>query len=179
NRLTAYAIYGFGFSPGAVWLDENSELFGTVSSWLSVIAEGSDAAIPQLIKAQDDWHAVARRSQARKLTHKPQGGGVVITNARLFDPVKRKVISNATLVIRGNKIESVNGPGAAAFEHIDAAGRFVMPGLWDMHTHNGDDDGMLDIANGVTSVRDLGNDIDTVLDLKKKWESGEAIGPRI
>src|SRR5256714_15560960 len=77
KRLTAYDIYGFGFSPAAVWLDQNHELFGSVSSWLSVIAEGSDAAIPQLIKAQDDWHAVARRAQARRLTHKPAGGGIV------------------------------------------------------------------------------------------------------
>ena len=179
KKLTAYDIYGFGFSPAALWLDDKNELFASASSWLSIIAEGHDAAIPQLIKAQDEWHAAASHAMAAKLTHKPKGGGIVVTNARLFDPVSRKLTPNATIVIRGNKIESISGPDVPAFEHIDAAGRVVLPGLWDMHTHNGDDDGPLDIANGVTSVRDLGNDVDTILDLKKRWESGDAVGPRV
>jgi imidazolonepropionase-like amidohydrolase len=179
QHLTAYDIYGFGFSPAAVWLDDKNELFATASSWLSVIVEGHDSAIPQLIKAQDEWHDAAARQTARRLTHKPAGGGLVITNARLFDPVTRKLIPNATIVVRGNTIESISGPDVPPFEHIDAKNRVVIPGLWDMHTHNTDDDGALNIANGVTSVRDLGNDIDTVLGLQKKWQSGEAVGPRI
>lgn len=61
----------------------------------------------------------------------------------------------------------------------DAAGRVVLPGLWDMHTHFGDADGLLDIAAGVTSVRDLGNDPDFLLAQKQKIDAGEAIGPRI
>jgi hypothetical protein len=48
-----------------------------------------------------------------------------------------------------------------------------------MHTHNSDDDGMLDIANGITSVRDLANDTEFLIDLRKKWDSGTAIGPRV
>jgi len=179
KHLTAYDIYGFGFSPAAAWLDDDQELFASASSWLSVIAEGNDAALPQLIKAQDDWHAAAARDAAARLIHKPSGGGVVITNARVFDPVSRKLTPKTNIVIRGNHIESV-GPGdVPELQHIDAASRVVLPGLWDMHTHNGDDDGALDILNGVTSVRDLGNDIDTILGLKKKWDRGEAVGPRV
>ena len=183
KKITAYDIYGFGFTPATVWLDDKNELFATASSWLSVIAEGHDAAIPQLVKAQDEWHAATMRATSAKLTHKPKGGGLVITNARLFDPATGKLTPNATIVIRGKKVESISqsngGPDVPSFEHIDADNRVVIPGLWDMHTHNGDDDGMLNIANGVTSVRDLGNDIDTILTLKKEWESGEAVGPRV
>src|SRR5437763_1127582 len=139
KKLTAYDIYGFGFSPAALWLDDKNELFASASSWLSIIAEGHDAAIPQLIKAQDEWHAAASHAIAAKLTHKPKGGGIVVTNARLFDPVSRKLTPNATIVIRGNKVESISGPDVPAFEHIDAAGRVVLPGLWDMHTHNAEE----------------------------------------
>ncbi len=179
KRITAYDIYGFGFSPAPVWLDGKNELFATASSWLSVIAEGHDKAIQQLVETQDKWHAAAAKQMAAKLAHKPSGGGIVITNARLFDPVTRELHANKTIVIKGNRVESIDGPDVPGYEHIDAAGRVVIPGLWDMHTHNGDDNGPLNIANGVTSVRDLGNDIDTILDLKKKWESGEAVGPRV
>jgi hypothetical protein len=179
KRLTAYDITGLGFSPAPIWLDANNELFASASSWLSVIAEGHDAAIPRLIKAQDQWHAVAAQAMAARLIHKPSGGGLVITNARLFDPVSRQLAANTTIVIRGNRVESVGALDAPDLEHLDAHGRVVLPGLWDMHTHVGDDDGPLNIANGITSVRDLGNDIDTVLDLKKKWDAGDVVGPRV
>jgi len=179
ERLTAYDIAGLGFTPTPLWLDAHGELFASASSWLSVVAEGHDAALPQLVKAQDEWHATAARELASKLIRTPSGGGLVITNARVFDPVARAVQPAATIVIRGNRIESIGSQDAPELEHLDAAGRVVLPGLWDMHTHIGDEDGALNIANGVTTVRDLGNDIDTVLDLRKKWDAGEAIGPRV
>src|SRR5438132_8366355 len=137
RRLTAYDIYGFGFSPAAIWLDDNNEMFAAASSWLSVIAEGAESAIPQLVKEQDDWHAGAAREMAARLTHRPRGGGVVITNARIFDPLSRRLLRRTNIVIRGNRVQSVGARDAPELEHIDAAGRVVLPGLWDMHVHVG------------------------------------------
>ena len=54
-----------------------------------------------------------------------------------------------------------------------------MPGLWDMHGHLGPLDGLLNLAAGVTTARDLANDTDQLLDLRKRWDAGEAIGPRV
>jgi len=181
QRVTCYEITGFGFTPGPVWLDDRNELFASASSWSSVIADGWDSVIPQLLEAQDKWRDEAVVRTAARLTHTPAGGGIVITNARLFDPVSMTTTPGTTIVIRGNRIEAV-GAGIAApagLERIDAQGRTVIPGLWDMHTHNSADDGLLDIANGITSVRDLANDTDFLLDLRKKWDSGVAIGPRV
>lgn len=48
-------------------------------------------------------------------------------------------------------------------EVIDGAGKSLLPGLFDMHVHRDTADGLLDIACGVTSVRDLGNDMDATL----------------
>jgi hypothetical protein len=181
QRVTCYEIGGLGFTPYPVWLDDRKELFASASSWSSVIADGWDSVIPQLLEAQDKWRDDAVARTAARLTHVPAGGGIVITNARLFDPVTITTTPGTTIVIRGNRVESV-GAGIAApegLERIDAQGRTVIPGLWDMHTHNSADDGLLDIANGITSVRDLANDTDFLLDLRKKWDSGAAIGPRI
>jgi len=181
QHVTCYEIGGLGFTPSPVWLDDRHELFASASSWSSVIADGWDSVIPQLLAAQDKWRDEEVSRAAARLTHVPVGGGIVITNARLFDPVTMTATPGTTIVIRDNRIESV-GAGISApdgFEHIDAQGRTVIPGLWDMHTHNSADDGMLDIANGVTSVRDMANDTDFLLDLRKKWDSGAAIGPRV
>src|SRR5258706_573774 len=105
----------------------------------------------------------------------PEEGGI-LAKALLATP-------GMSILVRGNKIERV-GPDRTiqpvyATEVIDAKGRTVLPGLWDMHQHMSEDQGLLDIANGVTSARDLGNDVDTIVELKKKWGADEAIGPRL
>jgi len=179
QHITCYEIGGLGFTPSPVWLTDQHELFASASSWSSVIADGWDSVIPQLLEAQDKWRDEAVARATVRLTHTPAGGGIVITNARLFDPVTMTTTPGTTIVIRGNRIESIGGNAPDGFERIDAQGRTVIPGLWDMHTHNSADDGILNIANGVTSVRDLANDTDFLLDLRKKWDSGAAIGPRI
>jgi len=179
QHVTCYEIGGLGFTPSPVWLDDQHEMFASASSWSSVIADGWDSVIPQLLQAQDKWRDEAVSRAATRLTHAPAGGGIVIANARLFDPVTMMTTPGTTIVIRGNRIESIGGNAPDGFERIDAQGRTVIPGLWDMHTHNSDDDGMLDIANGVTSVRDMANDTDFLIDLRKKWDSGAAIGPRV
>ncbi|HXH37606.1 MAG TPA: amidohydrolase family protein, partial [Thermoanaerobaculia bacterium] len=181
QHVTCYEINGLGFTPSPVWLDDRNELFASASSWSSVIADGWDSVVPRLLEAQDKWRDEAVARAAARLAHTPSGGGMVITNARLFDPVTMTTTPGTTIVIRGNRVESV-GAGIASpegLERIDARGRTVIPGLWDMHTHNSPDDGMLDIANGITSVRDLANDTDFLLNLRKKYERGDAIGPRI
>ena len=94
------------------------------------------------------------------------------------------MIPHTTVVISGNRISWV-GPDAAAkipagAEIVDAAGRALLPGLWDMHVHiSPGTDGMLHLAAGVTTVRDMGNDTATVLSLKKKFDEGSEIGPHM
>ena len=62
---------------------------------------------------------------------------------------------------------------------IDAGGKTLLPGLWDMHVHLSESDGLFNLAAGVTSVRDMANDIDQLLDMRRRWETGEGIGPRV
>src|SRR5262249_16066125 len=64
-------------------------------------------------------------------------------------------------------------------EVIDAGGKTLLPGLWDMHVHLAPNDGLLNIAAGVTSVRDLANDTDSLLEVRGKYDDGTEIGPRI
>ncbi len=178
THVTAYEIAGLGFTPFEVWLDDDLNLFGTVSAWSSTIREGFEADAKQLIAAQD-VRAEARAAElAKKLTVSPVR--VIVVNARVFDPRTLTLSAPTTVVTEGNRIATVgeDSPYSAA-EFIDAKGGVLLPGLWDMHVHIGDVDGMLHLAAGVTSARDLGNDPDTILALKHKIDVGEAIGPRL
>ncbi len=87
------------------------------------------------------------------------------------------------MIVTGNRIQAVGKDGEvtvpAGYEVVDARGKTLLPGLWDMHVHLGESDGLFNLASGVTTVRDLANDIDQLQDMRRRWESGEAIGPRV
>jgi Amidohydrolase family len=102
---------------------------------------------------------------------------------RLFDSEQATVREDQTVVIQGERITMV-GPSAAVnvpkdAEIVDGAGKTLVPGLFDMHAHAQAGDGIMNIASGVTTVRDMGNDIDELKHLQDQWENGTAIGPRV
>jgi imidazolonepropionase-like amidohydrolase len=178
KHVTAYEISGLGFTPFEIWLDDDLNLFGSVSAWSSTIREGFEADAKQLIDAQDVRTNAHAAELAKKLTISPVR--VIVVNARVFDPRTLTLSEPTTVVTKGDRIESIGVPSPySAAEFIDAKGGVLLPGLWDMHVHLGDVDGMLHLAAGVTSVRDLGNDTDSLLALQQKIDAGEAIGPRI
>src|ERR1041385_5066739 len=133
----------------------------------------------QLIDKQQAWSDASAVARAAQLTHHPKGGAIVITNARLFDSHTLTTTPNTTIVIRSNRIESVGSGDIPDAEHIDAHGRTVLPGLWDMHVHTSPEEGILNVANGVTSARDLGNDVDAIVAARKKFDDNTLIGPRL
>jgi cytosine/adenosine deaminase-related metal-dependent hydrolase len=182
RRVVSYEISGLGFTPSTIWLDEDNSFFASVSSWLSVIREGWESSVPALLKKQDELEAGRTAKLAHTLTRNP-ATPLAFTNANLFDAETGKVIPNTTVVIVGNRIKSVGRDGKVNVpknaEVIDARGRLLMPGLWDMHVHIFPNDGLMHIAAGVTSVRDMANDTDALLALRGKIDAGEEIGPRI
>jgi hypothetical protein len=180
TTVTHYRITGLGFSPSSVWLDRNGDTW-LASQWVSVVPKGREAQAAKLVAEQDAaenaWHA----SLAQRIARQP-AGDLVIRNARVFDPRDLAVTPGTSVLVRGERIvrvapdAQIAAPGA---EVVDARGRFLMPGLWDNHQHFGGIDGLLDIACGVTSARDLANDPDTFLARVARFDAGTEIGPRV
>jgi imidazolonepropionase-like amidohydrolase len=181
GELTEYRLTGLGFSPQSIWLATDGTAY-SVSGWFSVVPSGTEAAIPQLRATQEITDAAWSQRIAQSLAHKPSGE-LVIRNARLFDPRDLSVTDATTVIIAGDRIVGV-GPDAdlkpsESAEVIDGYGRFLMPGLWDNHQHFGDVDGALDLANGVTSARDMANDLDSFPLRVLRFDEGRELGPRV
>jgi imidazolonepropionase-like amidohydrolase len=114
-----------------------------------------------------------------------------ITHATVIDTVTGNTHPNTTVVIHGNRITSVVPSTKAdpkAGQVIDATGRYLIPGLWDMHTHvyfdSTADDGSdlvlpLLLANGITGVRDMGSALDPVLRARSEIAAHRLFGPRM
>jgi hypothetical protein len=180
--LVHYAITGLDFLPDDLWLDTQGRFFASLSGWQRVIRAGWESTADHLAAAQDS--AAARRSAAlaERLRDRPRGP-VAITHVTLFDAPEARLVPNTTVIVEGNRITRVGPAGTvtppAGARIIEGRGKTLLPGLWDMHAHIGDADGPLDIAAGITSVRDMANDIDYLLATRKKYDEGAAIGPRI
>jgi imidazolonepropionase-like amidohydrolase len=183
TSASLYAISGLGYSPQYLWLDADGRLLGTVSSWFSLIRDPYTDAVPAMVKVQDSVSAARFRTLARTLAHKPTGA-LVFRDANVFDAEQAKLVPHTTVVVDGNRIRSVGAVGSvvipAGARVIDASGKTLLPGLWDMHVHvSPGDDGILHVAAGVTTARDMGNDTTNVLALKKAFNDGSLIGPRL
>jgi len=182
RHVTAYLIEGLGFSPSTVWLDDSQNFFASVDRFYSVVRAGWESSVPKLLEKQEARESARTLDLARTLTRKPKQP-VAITNANIFDAATGQSAPGSTVLIDGNRIRTVGKDGTVTIpsqaERIDAGGKTLLPGLWDMHVHLGPTDGMLHMAAGVTSVRDLANDNDALLQMKREIENGTAIGPRI
>jgi len=182
RKVTQYAVNGLGFSPFSFWLDSDGKLFASVSTWSSIIQQGWESAVADLLKEQDKFENHRSQQLAQTLAHKPKSP-LVFVHANLFDSESAQMLANRTVVIAGNKITAVGADGQVPLpknaETIDAAGKTLMPGLWDMHVHVQPGDGLLHMACGVTSVRDLANDTDALLQMRRRFDEGAEIGPRV
>lgn len=181
RTVSLYAITGLDFSPAYAWLDDEKRFFGVLSFWSVVLPEGWEKAAPVLQEAQDQFTQARAADLASRLAHVAPRG-IVFTHVNVFDAESGKVTADRNVVVQGNRIRSVSTGGAPNLEGaevIDAQGKTLLPGLWDMHAHVSDNDGLLNLAGGVTTVRDLGNDSDVLLARRKRIEEGKEIGTRI
>jgi imidazolonepropionase-like amidohydrolase len=116
-------------------------------------------------------------------------GSLVFTHVNVIDGTGGGLRRDQTVVTQGGRITAVGSadttPPPAEARVVDASGKFMIPGLWDMHVHtryDGIDHLRLFIANGVTAVRDMGGPwehFERVTQWKREITSGDRIGPRI
>jgi imidazolonepropionase-like amidohydrolase len=109
---------------------------------------------------------------------------LAIKHVNVVDVVHGQIVPNSTVTIRGQTIVEVtrNGAPPAGARVVDGQGKFLIPGLWDMHAHmemTGATWLQLYIANGVTGIRDMGSALDLILNLREATASRRVLGPRI
>jgi imidazolonepropionase-like amidohydrolase len=144
--------------------------------------------IPVLASA---WFALFSRT--RPHAEKPSVSDLlVVENVTVVDVRTGKLEPDQTVVLEGHRISSIRPSKSAKYppnaDSVNGQGGYLIPGLWDMHVHLVFGDWFPDakdillpllIANGVTSVRDMGSELEVVQDWRNQIEAGRLIGPRI
>jgi imidazolonepropionase-like amidohydrolase len=179
---TLYQIDGLDFTPTYLWLDDQHNPFASVEGWSGLIRSGYEPSFGILLKAQEEIESARAASLAKQFIHHPSGD-LVVKNVTLFDSTTAKTIPAQRITVRGDRIAAVEAekgqPTASGAQVIDGSGKMLLPGLWDMHQHLFASNAYLDVAAGITTIRDLANSIEELGKLKKRIEAGEQIGPRI
>jgi imidazolonepropionase-like amidohydrolase len=117
---------------------------------------------------------------------------LVLTDVTVVDVRTGALKPEQTVILERNHIFSVEPSKSAKYPRnaasVNCRGGFLIPGLWDMHVHLVFGDWFPDakditlpllVANGVTSVRDMGSELDVVQSWRDEIEAGRLIGPRI
>ncbi len=184
RKVQLMQVTGVGFTPAFLWMTggERPRMFAFLfPGYLRLIEKGWQANGDALEARQKEAEAEALTDLQRRLSH-PLGGTTLIRNARVFDSESATLGTTSDLLIRNGRIVSISGPGQerAVVDHIvEAGGRVLLPGLFDMHGHISDWQGGLHLAAGVTTVRDMGNDNATLQRLIAEERANRVLSPSI
>lgn len=127
-----------------------------------------------------------------QLAPRPVTYDVVINHVSVVDVVSGQVRPDQVVALRQGRIVQVRPAGGVRYQArqtVDGRGRYLLPGLWDMHVHFRGGDSLsaanqkslpLFLAHGVTTVRDAGGDLTgRILQWRRAMTAGTLVGPRI
>lgn len=120
-------------------------------------------------------------------TEASKSPAVAIIGGILLDVETGKELNDYTIIVEDNRIKEVGPPDQishpASAEVFDASGKWILPGLIDMHCHLGNEEVQalmnLYLANGITTIRDVGGNVTQLRLLRRAVDSRMRIGPRI
>jgi len=186
ERLRMAMLHGVGATPQAIWIDASGALAASAVGWFITLRPEIVPALPLLRAIESDYRNAAGNALAAKIPV-VGGGTVVIRNADVFDSERGVLLPRHSIVIEGTRIATV-GPSATVrvprgARVIDAGGKTVIPGLWDMHTHfqlaSQTGTVVRQLATGVTTIRDLAADTDVGVSHRDRANAGTIVSPRV
>lgn len=180
-KLKTYSLSGIDLDPTYFILDENDQFFALITSRFIIIRSGYESEEKGLRLLAEKYSAQRYEDMQKRFAHKYEKN-IRIRNVRIFDPKTLSLTDLASVLVSGDKILSIDATDAAAGENeieIDGGGGTLVAGLYDMHGHMGEDDALMNVLAGVTSVRDMGNNNEVMDSLIQKIKTGVLVGPNI
>jgi len=179
--VTTYALSGIDLNPSYFALDESGLLFASMTERFALVRSGFEAEEQRLRDLAAEY-ATRRFETIQEQVTRVFDRPVRINNVRVFDPDSLNLSDPVSVLVAENRIASIDDVTQAPDADeilIDGAGGTLVAGMFEMHAHAGQGSALLNIAAGVTSFRDMGNNNEVLDDLINKIESGRLVGPRI
>jgi len=187
-QVERYTVQGLIWGMETLWMDGSENLVALVSTdaefdHFEAVRDEYEPALSGFVASAAHDEMAALSEMSRRMPGR-QTGMLAFVGATVIDVTGKSPIPNATVVTSGGKIVAV-GPSSqielpAGAQRIDVKGKYIIPGLWDMHAHYEQVEwGPIYLAAGVTTVRDVGNEFDFIKQVRDAVNSGTALGPHM
>jgi len=188
KKLDRYTIEGLIWGRETLWFDSNRNLVAAITTdaefdHFEAIRDGYESALGDFVgRAGAD--GMSALSEISKGISGSRASTLAIVGATLIDGTGAAPVPDAAVVIHNGRIVAV-GPRSKVKipKHanvVDAHGKTILPGLWDMHAHFEQVEwGPIYLAAGVTTVRDCGNEFEFITAVRDAIAHGHGLGPRL
>ena len=188
EKLDRYTVEGLIWGRETLWFDANRNLVAAVSTdaefdHFEAIRDGYESALGDFVgrAGADGMSDLAELSKGIPGSH---ASTLAVVGGTLIDGTGSPAVPNSAVVIHDGHIVAV-GPRSKVkiprhAQIIDAHGKTILPGLWDMHAHFEQVEwGPIYLAAGVTTVRDCGNEFEFITAVRDAIAQGRGLGPRL
>lgn len=181
REVRVHSISGLSLGPTHFLLDAGNDFFAAISPRFVIVREGYEGEHGRL-------GALAERLGRERLEGLQQrlaqrfDAPVRVRGVRLFRPATLDLSAPVDVLVSGRRIASVQPAGTAPSPGevlVEGGGGTLVPGMYEMHGHTGQEAALLNLAAGVTTIRDMGNDNEVLAGLIAGIEAGTIAGPRI
>lgn len=185
-RVRLAMLHGTTATPQAVWVDADGELVAGSVQWFITVRPEFIPALPAMRTIETAYRDDAAAAIAARIPVEAQGT-VVIRNADVFDSERGVVVPRQTIIVQGDRVTAM-GPAATTraprgAKVIDATGKTVIPGMWDMHMHfqlaSPTTRMLRDLSTGITTHRDMAADTDVGVSIRDRANAGRIVAPNV
>ena len=192
-ELTRYHLSGKNWRGGwgrqTLWLDGDNRLVAAVNLATDIesnyyaFRDGYESSTSFFLKSAVD-DAIERLTQVANELSPKSTAPLALAGGTLIDVTGKPATADAVVVIEGDRIVAA-GPRSTTripegAKIVDVTGKFLVPGLWDMHAHTYQTElGPTYLAAGITTARDAGNDIEYGTALRDAAKEKRGLGPRM
>src|SRR5580693_652916 len=188
QKFDRFTVEGLIWGRESIWFDANRNLVAAVTTdaefdHFEAIREGYESGLGTFVglAGSDGMAALAEISKGISGSRAEK---IALVGGTLIDGTGRDPVPDSVVVIEKGRIvdagpkSRVKIPGGA--QKVDARGKTILPGLWDMHAHFEQVEwGPIYRAAGATTVRDCGNEFEFITAVRDAVAQGQGLGPRI
>ena len=184
--LDRYVVEGINWGLRTIWLDESQDLVALVQANTQIrelIRKGYEEALPFFVAGNVEEQLRTLSDYTRELKG-DQAQVTALVGGDLVDGLSDITRRNMTLIVENGRITNIGSRSEIEVPEnatiIDVTGKTLMPGLWDMHAHSNQVQwAPAYLAGGVTTIRDLGNELEFATAFRDAIALNGAIGPDI
>ena len=188
ETLDRYTVEGLIWGRETLWFDSKRNLAAAVTidaefDHFEAIREGYEGALGKFvgIAGTDGMAALADIS---KNISGSRAETLAIVGGTLIDGTGSAPVADSVVLVEKGRIVAAGPRSMVKIPHsatkIDARGKTILPGLWDMHAHFEQVEwGPIYLAAGVTTVRDCGNEFEFITAVRDAVANGRGLGPRL